>query len=295
MPGYLVKVRKKMDIYAQRRVRNVLAGNYGSVFKGRSMDFDDLREYAYGDDVKDIDWKATARSRTIMIRRYVAIRKHNIMIVADSGNSMAGLAPSGEKKSEVATFCAGVISYVAQKHSDLVGMVYGNQSMNKRYAMKEDTPYIENFLKKYEQSVDVEGPNSDINALLTYVSKSFRERMFLIVITDPTSAATLDRELVRRLNVRHEQMYILVEDSPITNRMFLNQDASDLNEHVRLPHYFRANKKVAKSEEEFRKTLTAKIQKGLYRLGVVSTTVDSSERAVTQIFKMLEEQKHVRR
>ena len=295
MPGYLVKVRKKMDIYAQRRVRNVLAGNYGSVFKGRSMDFDDLREYAYGDDVKDIDWKATARSRTIMIRRYVAIRKHNIMIVADSGNSMAGLAPSGEKKSEVATFCAGVISYVAQKHSDLVGMVYGNQSMNKRYAMKEDTPYIENFLKKYEQSVDVEGPNSDINALLTYVSKSFRERMFLIVITDPTSAATLDRELVRRLNVRHEQMYILVEDSPITNRMFLNQDASDLNEHVRLPHYFRANKKVAKSEEEFRKTLTTKIQKGLYRLGVVSTTVDSSERAVTQIFKMLEEQKHVRR
>ena len=284
-----------MDIYAQRRVRNVLAGNYGSVFKGRSMDFDDLREYAYGDDVKDIDWKATARSRTIMIRRYVAIRKHNIMIVADSGNSMAGLAPSGEKKSEVATFCAGVISYVAQKHSDLVGMVYGNQSMNKRYAMKEDTPYIENFLKKYEQSVDVEGPNSDINALLTYVSKSFRERMFLIVITDPTSAATLDRELVRRLNVRHEQMYILVEDSPITNRMFLNQDASDLNEHVRLPHYFRANKKVAKSEEEFRKTLTTKIQKGLYRLGVVSTTVDSSERAVTQIFKMLEEQKHVRR
>jgi uncharacterized protein (DUF58 family) len=295
MPGYLVKVRKKMDIYAQRRVRNVLAGNYGSVFKGRSMDFDDLREYAYGDDVKDIDWKATARSRTIMIRRYVAIRKHNIMIVADSGNSMAGLAPSGEKKSEVATFCAGVISYVAQKHSDLVGMVYGNQAMNKRYAMKEDTPYIENFLKRYEQSVDVEGPNSDINALLTYVSKSFRERMFLIVITDPTSAAMLDRELVRRLNVRHEQMFILVEDSPITNKIFLNQDASDLNEHVRLPHYFRANKKVAKSEEEFRKVLTSKIQKGLYRLGVVSTTVDSSDHAVTQIFKMLEEQKHVRR
>ena len=294
MPGYLVKVRKKMDIYAQRRVRNVLAGNYGSVFKGRSMDFDDLREYSYGDDVKDIDWKATARSRTIMIRRYVAIRKHNIMIVADSGNSMAGLTPSGEKKSEVATFCAGVISYVAQKHGDLVGMVYGNEAANKRFAMKEDTPYIENFLKKYEQAVEVDGPNSDINALLTYITKSFRERMFLIVITDPTSAATLDRELVRRLNVRHEQMFILIEDSPVTNKMLLGGDASDINEHVRLPHYFRANKKIAKAEDEFRKVLTSKIQKGLYRLGVVSTTVDSSGRAVPQIFRMLEEQKHVR-
>jgi uncharacterized protein (DUF58 family) len=133
MPSYLVKVRKKMDIYAQRRVRNVLSGNYGSVFKGRSMDFDDLREYNYGDDVKDIDWKATARSRTIMIRRYIAIRKHNIMIVADNGNSMAALAPSGESKAEVAAFCAGVIAYVAQKHGDLVGMVYGNKDGNKRY------------------------------------------------------------------------------------------------------------------------------------------------------------------
>ena len=64
MAGYLVKVRKKMNIITQRRVRNVLTGNYGSVFKGRSIDFDDLREYDYGDDVKDIDWKASARSRS---------------------------------------------------------------------------------------------------------------------------------------------------------------------------------------------------------------------------------------
>ena len=63
MPSYLVKVRKKMDIFAQRRVRNVLSGNYGSVFKGRSLDFDDLREYNYGDDVKDIDWKANLKHR----------------------------------------------------------------------------------------------------------------------------------------------------------------------------------------------------------------------------------------
>ena len=55
MSNNLAKVKKKMSIYAKRRVRNVLTGNYGSVFKGRSMDFDDLRAYEYGDDVKDID------------------------------------------------------------------------------------------------------------------------------------------------------------------------------------------------------------------------------------------------
>lgn len=295
MSGYLVKVRKKMNIYAQRRVRNVLSGNYGSVFKGRSMDFDDLREYNYGDDIKDIDWKATARSRSIMIRRYIAVRKHNILIVADSGRSMAALAPSGETKREVATFCAGVIAYVSQKHGDLVGMVYGNKTNNTRYAMKEDTPYIENFLKKYDQSISADSTEGDINSVLSYVSKSFRERMFLIVITDPSSAATLDRDLVRRLNVRHEQMYVLIEDSPLSNRLLLGDDAADLSDGVRLPHYFRANKKIAKAETEFRETINGKIQKGLHRFGIVSTLVDGTDHAIPRIFTMLEEQRHVRR
>ena len=161
--------------------------------------------------------------------------------------------------------------------------------------MKEDTPYIENFLKKYSQSIKVDGAESDINSVLTYISKSFRERMFLIVITDPNSAATLDRNLVRRLNARHEQIYILVEDSPLTNKSLLNSDVNDMNDGVRLPHYFRANKKIAAAEEEYRKSLAEKIQKGLHRFGVVSTTVPSSEKAIPMIFKMLEEQKRVRR
>ncbi len=68
-----------------------------------------------------------------------------------------------------------------------------------------------------------------------------------------------------------------------------------MNDHVRLPHYFRANKKIAAAEEEYRKSLTEKIQKGLHRFGVVSTTVPGSEKAIPMIFKMLEEQKRVRR
>ena len=295
MPSHLVKVRKKMNIFAQRRVRNVLSGNYGSVFKGRSLDFDDLREYSYGDDIKDIDWKATARSRNIMIRRYVAIRKHTILVVADNGRSMAALAPSGETKGEIAAFCAGVIAYIAQRHGDLVGMVYGNKEGNKRYSMKEDTAYIENFLDKYAKSIDIEAGTSDINSLLTYISKSFRERMFVIVITDPSSAATANRELIRRLNARHEQMYIMVEDSPMTNNIISEQIVNDIDGDVRLSHYFRTNKKIAAAETQFRSNQKELIAKGLRRFGIVSCSVDSTDNAIPRIFQMLEEQRHVRR
>lgn len=295
MPSYLVKVRKKMDIFAQRRVRNVLTGNYGSVFKGRSLDFDDLREYNYGDDVKDIDWKATARSRSVMIRRYVAVRKHNILLVADSGNTMAALAPSGESKREVATFCAGVMAYVAQHHNDFVGMVYGNKSENKRFMLKEDTAYIENFLDKYHKSLAISGSDSDLNSLLTYISKSYRERSFLIVISDADGISHINTELVRKLHARHEIMVIIVEDSPLTNKRLFSYDTVDIDGRLRLSRYFRENKKIAKAEEKYREAQRVGIRKTLRRMGIVCCFVDSVNHAIPRIVTMLEEQKHVRR
>lgn len=295
MPSYLVKVRKKMDIFAQRRVRNVLTGNYGSVFKGRSLDFDDLREYNYGDDVKDIDWKATARSRTIMIRRYIAVRKHNILLVADNGNTMATLAPSGESKQEVATFCAGVMAYVAQHHGDYVGMIYGNHGENKRYMQKEDTAYIENFLDKYAKSMTLNAEPSDLNSLLTYVSKTYRERSFMIIMSDAEGVSQIDTEMIRKLHARHEIMFIIVEDSPLTNNLLANYDTIDIDGKMRLSRFFRQNKKIAKAEEEYREAQRVGIRKTLRRMGIVCCFVDSTNHAIPRIVNMLEEQKHVRR
>ena len=295
MASYLVKVRKKMDIHSMHRVRNVLTGNYGSVFKGRSMDFDDLREYNYGDDIKDIDWKATARSRSVMIRRYIAIRKHNILLVCDSGNSMATLAPSGETKIEVATFCAGVMAYIAQHHSDLIGMVYGNMGGNTRYAMKEDTAYLENFLSHYAHSAKLDGPESHINNLLTYVAKGYRERLFIVVITDPDGAETIDSEIIRKLNSRHEQMYIMIEDSPMTNEALYHDEVRDIDGKVRLPQFYRKNKKLAKAEKDYRDAQKVKIQKALRHFRIASSFIGSSDNAIPAIVRMLEEQKHARR
>ena len=284
-----------MDIRTMHRVRNVLVGNYGSVFKGRSMDFDDLREYSYGDDIKDIDWKATARSRSVMIRRYIAIRKHNILLVADNGNSMATLAPSGETKGEVAAFCAGVMAYIAQHHSDLIGMVYGNMNGNTRYAMKEDTTYLENFLSRYAQSVNLDNPGSNINGLLTYIAKNYRERLFIIVITDPDNAETIDSEIIRKLNARHEQMYVLVEDSPMTNSALQKEEMRDIEGKVRLPRFYRKNKMLAKAEKDYRDAQRIKIKKALHHFRIASAFVDGSDHAIPAIVRMLEEQKHARR
>ncbi|MBP5633358.1 DUF58 domain-containing protein [Candidatus Saccharibacteria bacterium] len=295
MAGYLVKVRKKMNIITQRRVRNVLTGNYGSVFKGRSIDFDDLREYAYGDDVKDIDWKATARSRSIMIRRYVAVRKHNILLVADNGNTMATLAPSGESKQEIATFCAGVMSYIAIHHGDYIGIVYGNKAENNRFALKEDAAYAENFLGKYAKSMQLDGAPSDLNSLLSYVSKSYRERCFLMIITDADGISRVEPDLLRKLHARNEIMVIVVEDSPLTNQLLTSSDTVEIEGKLRLSQYLRKNKRLSKAEKAYRDAQRVGVRKSLRRMGIVCCFIDSIDHAIPRIVTMLEEQKHVRK
>ena len=294
MPNRLAKIQKKMSIYAKRRVRNVLTGNYGSVFKGRSMDFDDLRVYEFGDDVKDIDWKASARSKTPMFRRYIAVRKHNIMIVADSGRGMAALAPSGEKKSELADFAAGVIAYIAQKNGDLVGMTFGNGTGNTRFPLKEKESHIENFLNKYQKSITPENSNSDINALLSYVSKNFRERMFLFVITDVHGALQISEDLLRRLRVRHEIMAIMIEDISFTDAKYKNDAAVDITDNTSLPRFMRANRKLQKAEAALRENSLKNASQRLKRLGIMNSHIYDTDHAIPEIFKMLEEQKHVR-
>ncbi|MBW4095623.1 MAG: DUF58 domain-containing protein, partial [Acidobacteria bacterium] len=75
MASLVQQVKSKMFIFAHRQTRGMLDGEYTSVFRGSSLDFDDLRAYVPGDEVRDIDWKATARHGSPLIKRYVAVRK----------------------------------------------------------------------------------------------------------------------------------------------------------------------------------------------------------------------------
>lgn len=66
-------------IYTTRATSRIIDGSYNSIYKGRSMNFDELREYVAGDDIKDVDWNATARSQKVLVRQYIAEKKHNII------------------------------------------------------------------------------------------------------------------------------------------------------------------------------------------------------------------------
>ena len=115
------------------------------------MNFDELREYVPGDDVKDIDWKATSRSQKVLIRQYIAEKKHNIMLVMDANHRMLGHTKTGEDKGEVALMAGGTLGYMVTDNGDYVsGLYYHDDKM-------ERSPFKTGFLNLELRTLNIVG------------------------------------------------------------------------------------------------------------------------------------------
>ncbi|MCP5111241.1 MAG: DUF58 domain-containing protein, partial [bacterium] len=118
----LAKKIRYIQIYTNKAVNDVLAGEYHSVFKGRGMEFDEVREYAPGDDVRSIDWNVTARTGHPYVKRYVEERELTVIFLVDL--SASGTFGSREKlKNEVAAELCALLAFSAIKNNDKVGLI----------------------------------------------------------------------------------------------------------------------------------------------------------------------------
>lgn len=295
MASLLVKVRKKMTIAAHRKVRSALEGEYASVTKGRSMDFDDLRQYILGDDVKDIDWKATARSGQVLIRRYIAIRKYNILLVVDTGKSMAATAPSGESKRDIAVMTAGVIASVAQKHGDLVGLVAGDAQHIGRLPLKDSRPHVERILQFINTQTRLDAASSDLVGLLDYIRRTIKRRMMLVIISDNLQFAAEQEQLLRRLDAQHELMFIAIDDLDPDDKQWNTHDLYDVDTPVVLPKFIRMQKNVEDAYQKFVKEQWRRTNHTLDALRISSVRIASEKDVIPQIVRLLEKQKRARR
>ena len=126
-PEQLRRAVRRIEIRARRLLRDQLAGEYAAAFRGRGIEFAELRPYAPGDEVRSIDWKATARLRQPVVRRYVEEREQTVLLLVDLSGS-AGFAASGPSVANRAIEIAGVLGFAAAAANDLVGAIaFANQ------------------------------------------------------------------------------------------------------------------------------------------------------------------------
>lgn len=298
MDELLHRVRTRLAIRAHRKVRGLLDGEYVSLFHGKSLDFDDLRAYAPGDDVKDIDWKATARFGAPLTKRYIATRKHAVLLVVDTGRDFAALSVGGTPKRDVAILAAGIIGYLAVRHGDHVGLVTGDAHGTEYVPLRGTESHLERILAVIQRRASLSAGPSRLATQLEYVQRTFRRRMILVVIADDGAVKAGTAEellLLRRLHTQHEILWITIGDADPTAEDYADRTLFDVADGRELPPFLRRDATLRADFASAVATRTAQSAELLDRIGISSHRMTGDDDVVPGLFRLLEEHNHARR
>jgi len=197
-----------------RDTGDLLAGGRYALLHTRSLDFDELRPYVPGDDVRDIDWKATARSGHTLTKRFVSEKHHKILVVADAGRNMSAVAPSGEFKRDIAANVIGALGLITLPRSDEIGMVFGDSSGCLDIRLRRGHTHVERMLARYHRHTTSRPATSDICVQLDWVAKHYRRPMLVVVVSDEPETGDRLSAALRALGGRHDVLWAMVSDMP---------------------------------------------------------------------------------
>lgn len=281
---YITKIKANLSIYTKRKTSNILEGSYNSIYKGKSMNFEDLREYVIGDNVKDIDWKASARSNKILIKQYIAEKKHNVLFILDTGKKMLADTRDLDSKKDVALMATGTIAYLVDKHGDSISAIYNGKDNIKLFPFKTGLYNIEKILNSYEREIDAENSLED---LISYVLKFIRRRMIIFVITDIDGMSNISENTLKKLSLLHDVMFINISDALMTG-----YNAFDIEQDSYIPDYILEDEKLKDIELEIKSKIYDETKERFKRYKIVTTTINKQKDIVNDVLKLLERRKH---
>ena len=290
----LAALRARLELPVVRKATGLLEGRHRSVFSGHGQDFDDMVDYRPGDDISDIDWKASARAGHPIIKRFQKETNLRIILALDTGRSMATLTPSGETKAEVAMFLCEVIAFLARSRGDHVGLVAGDAERLVQVPARQGTQHLEQLLRVAERQLGLDSPPANLGRLLQRVLTTATRRSLIVVVTDEARPHPDDEMDLRRLRTRHEVMVLAIADLKPTELtsskgVVVDVDGGRLPDFVRRDRVIRAE--AAERVEERKKAVAAMLR----RRGITSTVVSGSEDAVDALIDLLGRQRRVRR
>ncbi len=284
--GYVNRIKVNMGIYATKKSANLFDGSYKSVFKGTSLNFEDLREYLPGDSVRDIDWKASSRNRNLLVRRYIAEKKHNIMLIFDSGSKMSASTASGMLKKELAILAGGTVGYLAAKNGDYVGALYSNNGLVHFEPFRLGINNLEYTLASYDGGNNLTG-HPDINKTIDFLIENINRKMVVFFITDAKGISSISENTIEKLQYKNDLLFISVTDNLMTAGT-----SYDVDNDIYVPEFISKNKALKRMEQSVKDETRRLNFEKLKKHGVVEVTVSEESEVVPKIIELLEKHKN---
>lgn len=208
LPSELLKAVRHLEIVARRAVNDHLAGQYHSVFKGRGMDFQDVRAYQPGDDIRVIDWNVSARTNELHVKQFVEERELTVFLLVDASASQL-FGSRHRRKRETAAQLAALIAFSAVRNNDRVGLIVFTDKVETCIPPRKGRKHVLRVIKEILDP-KMESNKTSISAALQYLVRVSNKRSLAFVISD-----FLDTDFERAFKVahrRHELIPLVIRD-----------------------------------------------------------------------------------
>jgi uncharacterized protein (DUF58 family) len=205
IPREILKKIRQIEIRTNRLVSETLAGQYHSVFKGQGMNFDEVREYQPGDEVRSIDWNVTARMNHPFVKKFVEERELTLMLLVDvSGSGLFG--SQSQSKRELAAEIASVLAFSAIRNNDKVGLILFSDEVEKFIPPRKGRRHVLRVIREV-LFFEPQRRGTDLNGALEFLMRVTPHKAIAVVISDFIGAPAESRP-GRRSGVRPQVMLL---------------------------------------------------------------------------------------
>jgi len=206
IPREILKKIRQIEIRTNRLVSETLAGQYHSVFKGQGMNFDEVREYQPGDEVRTIDWNVTARMNHPFVKKFVEERELTLMLVVDvSGSGLFG--SSAQSKRELAAEIASLLAFSAIRNNDKVGLILFSDEVEKFIPPRKGRKHVLRVIREV-LFFEPERRGTDLNGALDFLLRVTPHKAIVVIISDFIGSNAVSRTRSRSNRPRPQIMLL---------------------------------------------------------------------------------------
>jgi uncharacterized protein (DUF58 family) len=219
IPREILKKIRQIEIRTNRIVTETLAGQYHSVFKGQGMNFDEVREYQPGDEVRSIDWNVTARMNHPFVKKFVEERELTLMLVVDvSGSGRFG--SQAQSKRELAAEIASVLAFSAIRNNDKVGLVLFTDEVEKFIPPRKGRKHVLRVIREV-LFFEPQRRGTNLPGALDFANRMLAHRAIMVLVSDflspsGTTPSAMDKRgfqtAIKQANRRHDLVAVQVTD-----------------------------------------------------------------------------------
>ena len=204
----LIKKIRKIEIKTRGLSRNIFAGEYHSAFKGRGMAFSEVREYQYGDDIRNIDWNVTARFNHPYIKIFEEERELTVMLLVDISGSR-DFGTNAQLKKNLITELSAVLSFSAIQNNDKIGVILFSDKIEKFIPPKKGRQHILRIIRELIE-FQPENRKTDLSEALKYLTNVIKKKCTAFLISD--FIADNFEESMRIANNKHDVVALRIYD-----------------------------------------------------------------------------------